>query len=144
MADKASDSHEWLARAAMDLDSAIFLFNNRYPKPLEVIGSLCQQCAEKSVKGVYLALDNYEYPFPKIHEVAALLEQIKNYVKYDKSFPNKGSFMRTFKQSVYPDNEIDIDEEMVKQGLIYAAEIHKWAKEVIYEKKHIVNKGLSR
>ena len=38
---------EWLRYANMDLDAAKFLFENQYPKPLEIICYHCQQAAEK-------------------------------------------------------------------------------------------------
>jgi HEPN domain-containing protein len=38
---------EWLQFAYMDIDSAQFLYDNKHPRPLEIICYHCQQSAEK-------------------------------------------------------------------------------------------------
>lgn len=43
---------EWISRAYSDRDSALFLYENMYPKPLEVICYLCQQASEKALKSL--------------------------------------------------------------------------------------------
>ena len=92
----STDPIDWILRAAEELDAAEHLFKTMYPKPLEVITGLCQQCAEKSVKSVYLALENYKNSYPTTHDVKFLLIQIKNYVKYDKMMLEKGAYLTIF------------------------------------------------
>ena len=48
---------EWFRYAFMDFDNAKFLFENRYPPPLEIICYHCQQSAEKYLKGILVSFD---------------------------------------------------------------------------------------
>ena len=41
---------QWLKKAADDIGNAEFLYEKRWPRPLELICFLCQQCAEKALK----------------------------------------------------------------------------------------------
>ena len=61
--------NEWLQIAFDDYDSAKFLFENKTPKPLEIICYHCQQSAEKSLKAYLCALN---LDVPKTHEVSRL------------------------------------------------------------------------
>ena len=64
-------TNEWLQIAYDDYDSARFLFDNKLPKPLEIICYHCQQSAEKSLKAFLCAND---VVIPKTHEVARVCE----------------------------------------------------------------------
>ena len=44
-------ANEWFKMARIDFESANFLLNMK-PAPLEIICYHCQQCAEKSLKGL--------------------------------------------------------------------------------------------
>ena len=63
---------EWLQIAYDDYDSAKFLYDNKIPKPLEIICYHCQQSAEKSLKA-YLCANDVD--IPKTHEVKRLCNQ---------------------------------------------------------------------
>jgi HEPN domain-containing protein len=69
--DRAEELRQWFAIAGQDLSSAEYLSNMRYPTPDEVICNLCQQAAEKYLKG-YIFL-NYIEP-PKIHDLFVLIK----------------------------------------------------------------------
>jgi len=71
---------EWLLYAKRDYDSALFLFENMHPKPIEIVCYLCQQSAEKSIKA-FLVAKGIEPP--KTHDIGKLCELC---AKYDKSF----------------------------------------------------------
>jgi HEPN domain-containing protein len=73
--DKEEYAKEWLSFAEMDLSSAEFLLEKR-PVPLEIICYLCQQSAEKCLKGL-LVLKN-QTP-PKVHNLRLLLDLCKPY-----------------------------------------------------------------
>jgi len=60
---------EWLLIAYDDWDSAKFLFENKHPKPLEIICYHCQQSAEKSLKAF---LVHCGVEAPKIHDCAKI------------------------------------------------------------------------
>ena len=61
--------NEWLQIAFDDYDSAKYLYDNKTPKPLEIICYHCQQSAEKSLKA-YLCANDVD--IPKTHEVKRL------------------------------------------------------------------------
>lgn len=128
MSDKvefSQDPIDWILRSAMDYETAKHLSETMFPMPVEVICGLCQQCAEKSVKAVYLALDDYNQPYPQVHDIRFLLNQIKRYVQFDKKLITYGAYLTPFKiQQSYPSN-IEIDEVMMKKGLEYSKEIHE-------------------
>ena len=63
---------EWLQIAYDDYDSAKFLYDNKIPKPLEIICYHCQQSAEKSLKAFICAND---IDIPKTHEVKRICKQ---------------------------------------------------------------------
>ncbi len=139
----STDPVEWIIRASMDYDFAKHGYDNMYPKPLEAICELCQKCAEKAIKAVYLALPDYTDGYPRTHDIDFLLNQIKNFVQYDENFKFYSVLLTGFKGKFnYPAN-IEIDETITKKGLDYTKEILKWAKEVVYHKDHIIKQKTS-
>jgi len=77
---KADLVKQWFDIASDDLRSAAFLFDNLYPKPIEIICYHCQQAVEKALKG-YLIDHDIEPPY--IHDLNKLLLQCE---EYDTSF----------------------------------------------------------
>jgi len=73
-------TNEWLLIAYDDYDSAKFLYDNKIPKPLEIICYHCQQSVEKSLKAFICA---HDIDIPKTHEVKKLCEKCS---KIDDSF----------------------------------------------------------
>jgi len=65
-------ANEWLQIAYDDYDSAKFLYDNKTPKPLEIICYHCQQAAEKALKAFICAHDK---DIPKTHEVKRICKQ---------------------------------------------------------------------
>jgi HEPN domain-containing protein len=67
---------EWFRYALNDLISARHLFEDLYPKQIEIASYLSQQCAEKALKGF---LVYHDVAYPRIHDlkvVCAMCEQI--------------------------------------------------------------------
>ena len=64
--------NEWMQIAYDDYDSAKFLYDNKVPKPLEIICYHCQQSAEKSLKA-YICSNDID--IPKTHEVKRVCMQ---------------------------------------------------------------------
>ena len=64
--------NEWLQIAYEDLDTAQYLYDNKHPKPLEIICYHCQQSVEKSLKA-FLCASGIEVP--KTHETGLLCHQ---------------------------------------------------------------------
>ena len=76
--------NEWLQIAYDDYDSALFLFQNKHPKPLEIICYHCQQSVEKSLKA-YLCAKGIDVP--KTHEVGLLCRRSGRQRCRSRAFP---------------------------------------------------------
>jgi HEPN domain-containing protein len=68
--DRGEEIRQWFDIAQKDFDTAEHSFKTMYPIPIETICFLCQQSAEKDLKG-YLVINNI-IP-PKTHDLTALL-----------------------------------------------------------------------
>ncbi len=66
---------EWYDMAVTDLGVARHLFENYYPKPLEIICYHCQQAAEKAIKAVILYF-GAQGGLPKRHDPSFLLNHV--------------------------------------------------------------------
>jgi HEPN domain-containing protein len=67
---------QWIILADTDLRTAEHIAANMYPPPLEIACFLCQQAAEKYLKG-FLEFHN-ETP-PRIHDIVELQKRCENY-----------------------------------------------------------------
>jgi len=115
--------NEWLQIAYEDYDTALYLFDNKYPKPLEIICYHCHQSVEKSLKG-YLCAKDAEVP--KVHSVRWLCTRcaefdsgFSEYIKQCAELEIYGTGLR------YP-NRIEIEETNAKEALHDASEIHRF------------------
>ena len=112
---------EWFQFADMDLASAEHLANTMYPKPLEIICYLCQQSAEKNLKG-YLICKTIAEPL-KTHDLIFLNTKC---TKFDNHFCEIdkicGVLNRYGVQPRYP-NELGINENDTQKALEYARQI---------------------
>lgn len=138
------DPHKWLHRADRAMISAESLFATVYPRPLEIIGAICQLSAEESIKAIYLALPGYKYNYPRSHDIGFMLQQLKNYVEIKNSFLKYADLLTGFKTKMLYPSRIEPDESIIKKGIDITKEIHKWAEEIVIHKKHLINKNLSR
>ncbi|MCL1819162.1 MAG: HEPN domain-containing protein [Oscillospiraceae bacterium] len=111
---------EWFQYADMDLDSAEYLQGKR-PIPLEIICFLCQQSAEKNLKG-YLIFKGTPEP-PKIHNLLILNKMC---IEHDNRFREVeracDMLNRYGVQPRYP-NELGITENDMRKALEYARQI---------------------
>ena len=77
---------EWLTFARMDFESAKYLDGAPFhPRPLNVICYHCQQAGEKGIKAVIVAT-GAQGGMPKLHDLAFLLDQVKNMVEIDDKY----------------------------------------------------------
>ena len=106
-------AQEWQRLAEQDLNSAEYLLDMR-PSPMEIVCYLCQQSAEKYLKG-YLVLNNINPP--KIHD---LNELCKLCMKLDNSFneiADQCSELTAYSvQPRYP-MELMLEEQDMKQAM---------------------------
>ncbi|MCL2433431.1 MAG: HEPN domain-containing protein [Clostridia bacterium] len=111
---------EWFHYADMDLDSAEYLQGKR-PQPLEIICFLCQQSAEKNLKGYLISKGTAEPP--KIHNLLVLNNLC---VEHDNRFSEVERacdvLNRYGVQPRYP-NELGITENDMRKALEYARQI---------------------
>jgi HEPN domain-containing protein len=115
---------EWFRFADLDILSAER--NTRfYPIHMQLVCYLCQQSAEKNLKG-FLVYKGVEVP-PKIHHLNILCD---NCLEYDPQFKEIydqcESLTRYGVQSRYP-HEMEISESDMKKALICARQIKDFA-----------------
>jgi HEPN domain-containing protein len=111
---------EWFRFADMDLETAEYIQGKR-PQPHEIICYLCQQSAEKNLKG-YLIYKGVAEP-PRIHKLDILCELCS---EQDEGFAEIkracGALNRYGIQPRYP-NELGITENDTRKALEYARQI---------------------
>jgi len=114
---------EWFQYADSDLSSAEYLLDKR-PKPFELICYLCEQSAEKNLKG-YLIYKGMIEP-PKIHDLDILCEMCS---EYDERFIEMKRACNTLTrygvQPRYP-HEMEIQEHDMEKALEYARQIQSF------------------
>ena len=119
---------EWLKIAYDDYDTALFLFNNKNPKPLEIICYHCQQSVEKSIKAFLVAND---VEFKRTHDIDLLCRQC---AKVNKDFEPYiipcGRLTVYAAETRYP-LRIDVDDVHAEQALKQALEIYNFVSEIL-------------
>ena len=119
---------QWLNKGNDDLRSAEYLSTMRHPTPDEVICNLCQQSAEKYLKG-FLFLNDIEPP--KTHDLVELLEMC---VKYDELFSTlspKIQILTTYAVLPRYPNELGITGEDMKTAIRYAKDVQEFVLKII-------------
>ena len=130
---------EWFQYADMDLDSAEYLQGKR-PQPLEIICFLCQQSAEKNLKGYLISKDAIEPP--KIHNLLVLNNMC---IEYDNRFNEVERacdvLNRYGVQPRYP-NELGITESDMRKAIEYAWHIRNF-EQLVNTRRELVNKTIA-
>ena len=119
---------QWLHKGGDDLRSAEYLSTMHYPTPDEVICNLCQQSAEKYLKG-FLFLHDIEPP--KIHDLNELLEIC---VKLNAAFSvlsPKMHILTTYAVIPRYPNDLGITGEDMKTAILYAREVQEFVLKAI-------------
>ena len=112
---------EWFQFADMDLKTAEHISNTMRPQPLEIICFLCQQSAEKNLKG-YLIYKGVTEP-PKIHNLDILGEMCSEYGERFAELKRAcGALTRYGVQPRYP-NELGITDHDTLKALEYARQV---------------------
>jgi HEPN domain-containing protein len=112
---------EWLQIAYDDYDSAKFLFDNKIPKPLEIICYHCQQSVEKSLKG-YLCSKEVEFKFN--HQTGVLCKQCAQIdPDFNQHLEDCDNLTIYAAETRYP-IRIEIDESHVKRAIQQAFDIY--------------------
>lgn len=122
-------AQEWQRLAEQDLNSAGYLLNMR-PVPLEIVCYLCQQSAEKYLKG-YLVL--YGINPPKIHDLNELRKLCSNLSDSFKEIADQCSDLTAYGvQPRYP-MELMLEEQDMRQALNSAKAIRDFVLALVPE-----------
>ena len=114
---------EWFQYSDMDLASAEHL-QKMYPLPLEIICFLCQQSAEKNLKG-YLIYMGIAEP-PRTHNLDTLGVLCSEYDHSFEELKKACSVLTAYGvQPRYP-NELGITENDMQKALEYARQIREF------------------
>jgi HEPN domain-containing protein len=115
----------WLQKAADDLDNAKFMYENKRPRPLELVCYLCSQSAEKALKA-YIILKGETPPYT--HDLSALCRIC---IKYSDDFSDIVDdcldIMPYAVQTRYPNN-IEVEEPETQSALHKATKIFGFCK----------------
>lgn len=126
----ALDTQLWFEFAETDLSVARHLMDTMHPKPLEIICYHCQQCAEKAIKAVYLAL-GLPGGIPKKHDLSFLLEQMKNHVSVSDEMLDHADELNAYGVIVRYPSQIELEEHQAVRAVRFAEEFLSWAKTTI-------------
>jgi HEPN domain-containing protein len=102
---------EWFKYSQNDLVSARHLFDDLYPKQLEIACYLSQQCAEKALKG-YLLFKDIEPP--RIHHLVELCQMCMAYDTTFSEILDACSDLTPYGVAVRYPNELAVDDTIAK------------------------------
>ena len=123
-------TNEQLLIAHDDYDSAKFLFDNKVPKPLEIICYHCQQAAEKSLKAF---ICTHDIEIPKTHEVKRLCAICADIDSTFKDlFPECEELEVYATETRYP-LRIEIDSSHAEKALNQALKIYNFVSDKIHK-----------
>ncbi|MDR2615225.1 MAG: HEPN domain-containing protein [Oscillospiraceae bacterium] len=110
----------WVQKAEDDLDNAIFMFENKWPRPLELVCYLCAQSAEKALKACII--QNGETP-PYTHDLGSLCRMcVKHLPEFSDIVDDCLDIAPYAVQTRYPNN-IEIEEAETQSALRKAERI---------------------
>ena len=121
---------QWLNKGKEELMSAEYLSTMRHPTPDETICYLCQQSAEKYLKGFIFS---HDIEPEKTHDLKDLLEVCKIYNK-EFSTLDSGAYILT-RYAVLPryPNELGVTEEDMKNAIAYAKSVQEFVLKIFSE-----------
>ncbi|MCL2312282.1 MAG: HEPN domain-containing protein [Firmicutes bacterium] len=130
--DKQEELRQWFSLAEQNLRFAKNGAITMHPMPVETICNLCQQSAEKDLKG-YLFLNDVE--FPKTHDLAVLVVMCGNINPDFMKFIKQCQYLTKFAVMPKYPNQLQIIEDDAKTAIRFAEEI----KEFVVNITQIIN-----
>jgi HEPN domain-containing protein len=112
---------EWFQYSQNDLVSAQHLFNDLYPKQLEIACYLSQQCAEKALKG-YLFFRDTEPP--RTHNLIELCQMCINHDSTFSEILDACADLTPYGIAVRYPNELAVDDIIAKLAVEKAQGIY--------------------
>lgn len=119
---------EWLDFADMDFMTARHLYENMYPKPLEIICYHCQQAVEKLLKGVLISKGVI---VKKTHDLGLLAEMLQDFLEVDEKYLEMCDNLTPYGVKIRYPQELSIEDYHVKQALEETEELCLWLKSLI-------------
>ena len=126
--DRQEELRQWFAIAEEDLGVAKHLATMYRPTPLERICNLCQQSAEKDLKG-YLFLNRVE--FQKTHDLRILLTMCTNLNPDFAQFRKQMIYLNNFAVMPKYPNDLQITKNDAKTAIRFAEEIKDFVVNII-------------
>ena len=109
--------------ARMDFLAAKHLYENMYPKPLEIICYHCQQAIEKLLKGVLISRG---VTIKKTHDLGLLAEMLQEYTEVDEKYLEMCDDLTPYGVKIRYPQELFIEEYHVKKALEETQELYDW------------------
>ncbi len=113
--------------ADMDFGVAKHLFETYHPKPCGIICYHCQQCAEKAIKAIIIAV-GVTGDAPKVHDLSYLLNQIADKIEIDEKYYDYADTLTPYGVSVRYPNELFLEERHAEKAVQMAGVILEWSK----------------
>jgi HEPN domain-containing protein len=123
--DKREEIKQWFEIADGDLRAAEYLLTMHHPRPDNIICSLCQQSAEKHIKGF---LVYKEIEFKKTHDLVALLEMAKLKGADISVLLDKCAILFQYAVEARYPNQHEYTDEEIKLAIRYAKDIQVFIK----------------
>jgi len=118
---------QWFDKGKDDLRSAEYLSTMRHPTPDEIICFLCQQSAEKYLKGF---LFSHDIEPEKTHDLEYLLELCQKYNSEFSILLTNVDILNRYSVSPRYPNELQITNEDMKTALSYAKSIQEFVMKI--------------
>jgi HEPN domain-containing protein len=114
---------EWLRYSKSDLSTAKHIFEDVYPREIEIVCYHSQQCAEKALKG-YCVFKGIEPP--KAHDLIALCHLCMTTEDTFLLIIDNCSRLNPYGVIVRYPNELAVDETTAKSSVIMAQKIYEF------------------
>ena len=129
--DKQEELRQWFSLAEQDLSIAKNSAITMHPIPVERICNLCQQSAEKDLKG-FLFHNNVDFPFT--HDLSELLAMCIEIDSEFIKFTKQCRFLNNFGVMPRYPNELQLTEDDAKTAIRFAEEVKEFVGNLINPK----------
>lgn len=116
---------EWVQYSEMDLKTANYLFENMFPKPLEIICYHCQQAVEKMLKALLIT---YGEKLQRTHDLGLLAEQLAEFVDISDKQIEMCDELTPYGVKIRYPQELFVEEYHVIKALDNANQLCQWLK----------------
>ena len=111
---------QWIGKASDDLDNVKFLYENKWPRPLELVCYLCQQSGEKALKA-YVLFNGEEPPYT--HDLGVLFQLSAMHTDSFAPIVKDSLRLTSYASQMRYPNNIEIEEHEAESALVKAGRI---------------------